>query len=312
MTFKPTLIAGLLATMATAPAQAQQVTPTINPSAIGAINLAAAARPETKPLTTRQVERLVEAALPKWDAKVLAVPSRDNWTSRASIAGVFKALGETSVVPKDLPGGARQLNINDNVLARLEPDRGKVRYMSRERGWTMERFAGSRAIPEASAKELAVGALANLGLARDELGGIQVKTQMAGGASVGSTKLEDLHEMYRLVSVERRINNLPVHGSSSLLAINNKAQVARLKLNWPAFQMDKGLRLRDAKQVSRLAVEEIMRNQPLSGTSISAHLAYASNGDDEAPSYVPAVVFSVASLPTPYQVVVPVAENASR
>jgi len=314
MNFKPTLLASALATfaaLATAPTLAQQPTLTVNPAVPGVIT-PVVITPETKPLTSEQVARLVEAALPKWDAGVLNVASKENWAEQITFSGILKSLGDRSTVPKDLPSGAKQVNIQDNVIAKLDPDLGKVRYANRERGWSLERFAGSKAIAETKARDAAVNVLIKLGLPRDEIAEIEVQTQMAGGGRVGSSKLEELHEMYRFVSVNRQINKLPVYGSTSLIAINNKAQVARLKVNWPAFQMDKELRLREVKPVSIQAVEEILRNLPQSDTSISAQLVYASRGDDEAPSYVPAVVFSVASLPTPYQVVVPVAENTTQ
>jgi hypothetical protein len=70
------------------------------------------------------------------------------------------------------------------------------------------------------------------------------------------------------------------------------------------------LKLRERKSVLTEAANQILRQTPEADLKIQAYLAYAHRSvDDEKLAYVPSVVLSVYSMPTPYQFTVAVAET---
>jgi hypothetical protein len=166
--------------------------------------------------------------------------------------------------------------------------------------------------------------------------------------------------MYRLVTVNRQIGNLPVLGSRARVAIAGSGGIQRLRVNWPPFTMPRGLRLRQYDAVAKEVVKRIMQQDPASLVGVtgsdltkfvSAKLAYApqemtkpyrnrppgkdtekkvdetgpADADDKKQDspvqfgsdrkvyppirYVPVVLVTVAAHPTPYQIVVPLAEG---
>ena len=69
--------------------------------------------------------------------------------------------------------------------------------------------------------------LARLGLPAQEFAKPQVETQMAAGGSAGAEKPERVDEIYRLFVVQRVVNDLPVFGSTAVVAVTDRAEVQR-------------------------------------------------------------------------------------
>jgi hypothetical protein len=80
-------------------------------------------------------------------------------------------------------------------------------------------------------------------------------------------------------------------------------------VSWPSFALAARLRLRSRQLVVDDAVQQILNQQPGPGTRLRASLVYAPQEDDKkALRFVPSTLIAVDSPPTPYLVVVPVAE----
>ena len=185
-----------------------------------------------------------------------------------------------------------------------------------------------------------------------------------GGHYASNTSPADsaTFEMYRLVTVNRRIRDLPVLGRERG-SLCREGGIQRLRVNWPPFTMRKGLRLRQSDVVAKELVSLIMKQDPVSlvglrGSDltkfVSATLAYAPQEmtrpyrhkpagkdtekslDESSPApqpdsddvkkdrpvqfasaskpvspvvYLPVLLVTVATSPTPYQIVMPVAES---
>ena len=75
------------------------------------------------------------------------------------------------------------------------------------------------------ARQLSLRTLAELGLPREQLLEPRVVTQMAGGGRAGSQDMEVKAELYRLVTVQRRLGELPVLVSDARIAVNPRSQI---------------------------------------------------------------------------------------
>lgn len=256
----------------------------------------------------KEIWRLVEEALPHWNAEVLKIRDREDWSKTLDFDAVFKAVGDKAIPVEKLPHGAKRLADPEKVV-RLDLARGKIRYISRARAWKFDEQATSKALEADKAREIVLKVMAELGIPRDEVVEPRVATQVAAAAPVGSETVKYEYEMYRIVTVLRTLNKLPVYGSKVRTGVSNKGQIQRLQVDWPAFRLSPNLSLRTREAVVKEVVNEIMRQRPAPDTRIQAYLAYAPRSlDDEEIWFVPAVIVSVYSPPTPYQLVIPVAQ----
>jgi len=260
------------------------------------------------PATGEQVRAVVEKALPAWDESVLKVEERRNWAAGVDAAAVFRAMREEAPLPKDLPAKLERIQSGESVV-RINTSLGKVRYVNRARAWNFEKHANTKLSDAETATKVIVTALQQLRLPTDELGKPSVAAETAIGGRVGEAKATDRFELYRVVTIPRMVNKLPVYDSRVHAAVNAEAEIQRLQVSWPAFQLMHGAQLRPRAEVVNEVVAQIMAQGPPRDVKIEARLAYAPRThDDEEITYVPTLVVSVYAAPTPYQLLVPVAE----
>lgn len=256
----------------------------------------------------RAVRATLEKAIPRWDESVLRGAEKPDWSGRMTFDRVFQAMKDTPVKVERIPETAERVQDEGRSL-RFDARAGKVRYISRTRAWSFERDAKKPAVAAERALAAAQEALRSLEVPADELDKPEVATQMAGGAPVGAKEIQDRYEMYQLVTVKRRVNQLPVYGSEARVAVNAGGEIQRALVKWPAFRLSPGLTLRQRSSVVEEAVRQILLQSPHADLKITAYLAYAPRDDDDRMvRYVPAVIVSVYAPPTPYQFVIDVAE----
>jgi hypothetical protein len=309
-------------------------------------------------MSESQVAAEVQKALPKWDKSILSPANGERWSARIQADAVLKAVNGS---PLKAPAAknARRIVDGERVL-RVTPQLGTVRYVNNSLNWSPDRT--EKLVDNETALEIANKALDGLGMPRPEFGKPRVDTQGGRDASNTSPADSTTFEMYRLVTVNRRIRDLPVLGSRARIAIAGSGGIQRLRVNWPPFTLRKGLRLRQPDVVVREVVSLIMKQDPVSLVGlpdsdltkfVSATLAYApqemtrpyrqkpADKDTEKPLdessapqpdsddarkdspvqfasagkpvspvvYLPVLLVTVAASPTPYQIVMPVAEG---
>lgn len=344
MTFKHQFILTLLVTV----------------SAGGSFCRAAEDEPEQKMarMSESQVAAEVQKALPKWDKDILSASDGQRWSARIQYDAVLKAVND-SPLKEPAAKNARRIVDGERVL-RLIPELGTVRYVNNSLNWNPDRT--EKLVDNETALRIANKALDGLGMLRPEFGKPRVDTQGGRDASNTSPADSTTFEMYRLITVNRRIRDLPVLGSRARIAIAGSGGIQRLRVNWPPFTLKKGLRLRQPDVVAKKVVSLIMKQDPVSlvglrGSDltkfVSATLAYApqemarpyrpkpADNDTEKPLdessapkpdsddarkdrpvqfaslakpvspvvYLPVLLITVAASPTPYQIVMPVAES---
>lgn len=261
-------------------------------------------------LSEEVILEMIEKSLPGWDESVLKVRQGEDWIGHLDFRNVYGVMGDRAPEVEKMPNRAGRLGNEDRVVI-LDQSRGRVRYVNRTRGWNFETDSKSTAVEAEKALELVASAVRELGVSPDEFGKPRVDTQMGGGAPVGESVIKDRFEMYRIVSIPRMMGEYPVYGSLIRGAVSNRGQIQRLMVEWPAFRMSRKLTMMSRTEVARQAVKEILAQEPFGEVSIRTELVYAATSqDDENPFFVPAVVISVMSRPTPYQLVVPVAKMA--
>lgn len=245
------------------------------------------------------VKQILDTALPQWDRSLLKAGSDAYPVGQISFDILTEVMGDMPFREKP-PEGATQME-EGNRYAKVDFKDGKVRYVNRTRAWNYDLHAGKEPVPESQAEGLALEALINLGFPAEEIRNSIVRTQMAGGAKAGEKTMTELNAMYRLIFVNREINELPVYGDGARVAVSPEGQIQRLGVNWSEFHIPAELKMRSRRSVIKQAMDEIMTQDPDSEMKVEAHLAYAEVNEG---SFKPVAVLSVHSKPTPYQVVV--------
>jgi hypothetical protein len=309
-------------------------------------------------MSESQVTAEVQKALPKWDESILSATEGKRWSARIRPDAVLKAINDSPLKTPAATNAPRIVD-GDRVL-RVSPELGEVRYVNNSLNWSPDR--PKKLVDRETALQIVNKAFDELGMPRPEFDRPRVDTQAGHDASITSPADSATFEMYRLVTVNRRIRDLPVLGSRARVAIAGSGSIQRLRVKWPPFIMRQGLRLRQREVVAREIVSLIMQQDPVSLVGVrgsdltkfvSARLAYAPqemtrayrrmpadkdtekplaessaprpDNDDikvdrpvqfaslsrpvSPPVYVPVLLVSVAASPTPYQIVIPLAEG---
>lgn len=231
-------------------------------------------------MSESQVAAEVQKALPKWDQSILSATDGKRWSAGIRPDAVLKAVNGS---PLKTPAAtnARRIVDGDRVL-RLIPEVGEVRYINNSLNWNPDRR--EKLIDKETALQIVNKAFDRLGMPRPEFDKPRVDTQAGRDASTTSPADSVTFEMYRLVTVNRRIRDLPVLGSRARVAIAGSGSIQRLRVKWPPFTMRQGLRLRQRDVVAREIVSLIMAQDPVSLVGVrgsdltkfvSATLAYA-------------------------------------
>ncbi|WP_447984646.1 hypothetical protein [Nitrospira sp. Nam74] len=275
-------------------------------------------RPEPRPtppppsdsrpdVDTQRLSSLIDRALPKWSEGVLTVRDGQDWTATLDFRRVAEAMGDDLFKLNELPPGITEVADKERSI-RLVPQAGKVRYLNRSRAWDSAKGL-AKAIEEKRAVEVVEKAMSRLGMPLEEAADARINTQMAAGAPAGSEKIRDQYEMARIVAFPRTIANVPIYNSRVMAAVSNEGIIERFQAVWPTFRLKKELALLDRQSVIKQIAEQIARQNPDADLKVQAYLAYAPmSPDDEEPQFVPSVIVSVYAKPTPYQLVVPVAQ----
>ena len=193
---------------------------------------------------------------------------------------------------------------------RLDPAQGKFRYVSLKRAWNFDRDFQKPAFDPAKAQQQVLALARELGAPLLQIADARADTQMGAGAPAGAPRATDAFEMYRLVLFSRQVGDMTVHGSLLQAALSHDGLVQRIQVSWPSFSLAQGLRLRERRAVVNDAVRRILDQNPGRDTRVRARLVYTPEEDErKVLHYLPAVQIAVLSRPTPYFVVVPVAEG---
>ena len=256
--------------------------------------------------SVEDLKALIERALPKYDEGLLKPYKGRDPISELSFDRLANALQDkiSLEAPKEVT------NIDDGIRAlRIDAERAKVGYVNRERSWNFDTDAKSKAIPAERAQQQVLSILNELGFDSREMAKPFVTKQMASGGKAGEEKPSSVMEMYRYVIIPRSLNGIPVSQSDVKVAINNYGEVQRISADWPQLTLREGQRLRDREAVINDVLLEVSEQDPTQAIHFIGNIQYAQQIDGDQIS--PLIVFNVNDYPTPYQVAVPLAEQAT-
>lgn len=260
-------------------------------------------------LSRDEAARRLSEALPSWSEAVLRAPVTPNWAVDLRADRVAELLGdrELMAVIKRAPRGSRLFQAPGSTL-RIDPQRGELRYVSRVR--TVDPLEPLGALPsDERANQMVIRTLTALGLPKGELAQANVATQISSGGSVKSRAPETKAEIYRLITVPRRVGDLPVFVSDARAAITPKGELQRLRISWPALNSPRAMRLASRDTVIARAADVLIDQGISARAEIRASLAYVPTDPKGLRGYVPAVLITVLEpRPTPFLFSVPVVE----
>ncbi len=262
-----------------------------------------------EPRASRElILELVRRATPAWDQRVLDLPQTRPWAEQLKpqrIAEILEDRGLAELVER-APDGARVFRTEESVL-RFHPERGELRYVNNARAVDANGDVGQLPAGE-EAQQRTLRILETLGLTRDQFHAPAVTTQMAGGGPAGARDMEVRQEVYRLVTVQRRLGDVPMFASGVRAAVNPRGQMQRLRVAWSQVTLPGKVRLVDAQLVLDQAVRTILEGDVSARAEVRGALAYVPVDERDPSVVVPAVIYTVLSPPTPFMVSVPVVE----
>lgn len=252
------------------------------------------------------LKTLIEKALPLYDESLLKPYEGRDPVSALNFDRLANALNDkiSLEAPKEVTA------IDDGIRAlRIDAERAKIGYVNRDRSWNFDTDAKSRAIPAEQAEKQVLSILRNLGFESREMAKPFITKQMGSSGKAGEEKPSSVMEMYRYVIVPRSLNGIPVSQSDVKIAINNYGEVQRISAEWPQLTLREGQRLRDHDSVINDVLLEVSEQDPSQAIHFIGKIQYAQQIDGDQIS--PMLVFNVNDYPTPYQVAVPLAEQAT-
>ncbi len=250
---------------------------------------------------------LAKENLPVWDEQVLKAPATKVWTDKTSVEAVAKAVNDKVLEKIDKEKKTDTYQDKERKV-KIDRYRGYIRYLNQNRQF---RYGTSPTIPvdKQKAEEEIFKTVKTIGLPVDEFQKARVDTVVAEGGSTKAKKIDGKIYMERLVTIKRRINNLPVYGSMLRGSISNKGEVARLLIKWPDFipAKTKRLRVRDSviEEIAK-RIDEQAKGQPV---AVNMKLGYIPSHIKERIEYTPGIIVAVLpSQSTGFIFTVPIVE----
>ncbi|MBL8879030.1 MAG: thrombospondin type 3 repeat-containing protein [Phycisphaerales bacterium] len=245
--------------------------------------------PLDRPRTIQEYRQMVAAALPQFDQSLLNVAPGPDWAANVSLGAICAAM-EDGAPPEHVVTNGILVEARDTADTRsIKIDRyeGRVRWQNKLRRFHWDGDP-HRAIPASAASQLAIQAADMLDLPSEERSSIVVDVVM--GQHITPNGRMPGHERERMITFNRRVNNVPVYGSMLRMSISNNGEFARLLANWPRFIMPNGLNLRQRGEVIDQIVNQIWESERGADTDIAIRIAYARFGE----WYLPSAVVSYA------------------
>jgi hypothetical protein len=267
--------------------------------------------PETsrpQPASRERLLELLRAATPSWNERVLQIPDSRNWASELSAERVAEALEDRDLATMIRRAPRVHLYRTRGSVLRFDPEHGELRYVNHGRAVDFRSQIG-RLPSEEEARQLALRVLTALGLPREQFRDVRAATQVAGGGSSESQQMEVRSEIYRLVTIDRQLGELPVFVSSARVAVNPFGQIHRLRISWPPLSLEARMRIAETTSVLDRAVQVLLDQDVSANAEVRGRLGYVPREDRDT-TIVPAVLYTVLDPPTPVIFSVPIAEPA--
>ncbi len=272
-----------------------------------------------KPLQREAILGLVAEQTPSWNNTILRVPNTKAWATSVDPGKLAELLQDDDLANavKRADGkvaiDGRTMVQSDAVVLRVDSAAGGLRYINRKR--TFSEAVADRPLPdEGVAKRMAGDFLQQIGISERQLNDPLVNTQLAIGGTISDAENKvsgEPEEVYRLVTYQRRINDLPVFGSRAQFAVNHQGQFQRARVTWPSIKLDTSDKLVSKNDVIARAADFLVDHGMKSNGEITAQLGYVPSSE-RSNVFVPSVIYTMNDGPTPVVFSVPVVSPSDR
>ena len=231
---------------------------------------------------------LANGELPAYDASILASASGPDWLASHDAVSLARVLDGLPPETVEATGPETVARSTTGSMVRFDREKGSMRFVSQERQFDFDSFP-HEAVPAEDAKTAVLSLARSLGLPRgefedpltglclacrvDTLKGATFRTEDASGLP------ESVIDVERIVTVERRVNGLPVIGSRMRASISNEGEVARTLIRWPDFVPIGSVPLRDHADVAFEIGEKLFEvEEGVVPNDVTIRLAYMEIG----------------------------------
>jgi hypothetical protein len=225
----------------------------------------------------------IDAAMPHYDATVLAAPTGPDWMAGLTLQQLAAAVGDTPPSAVVSNGTRQQATDASGRFYRTDLADGRVRYASplRQFDWNASPHT---AVSTAAAQSLVMGAFGALGLPTSEIDPSRccrvdtLQGDLFQTADPGQTPA-DRYQAERMVTIQRTVNNRPVIESMLRASVSNTGQIARLLVRWPRFVMPAGMVLRSRAEVLDELAQHLADVEFGASVSLTSYIGYERRGD---------------------------------
>ncbi|HKP96589.1 MAG TPA: hypothetical protein VJ385_12595 [Fibrobacteria bacterium] len=260
---------------------------------------------EPSPELQKRIREQVAASLPVWDKRLLtSYETAGPWEDNLNYEALNKALGETPFAweGRTVPPPDADRLTDDSKSMRIRRAEGVFRYHSRKREFSAD-MKGKPA-PSYDQVSRQIGALlGDLKFPLAEAGKADVKTQEVA-VSNEAGEVAERFPSYSFFLLNRKVEGIPVEGSTVRAAVNLRGEVQRLKIAWPHFRVRPGAELLSRERVLETALQKVFAQDPTERLTLASRLVYAKT---EKGDFLPAVQVDVNDGETPYRMTIPVA-----
>jgi hypothetical protein len=234
----------------------------------------------------------IDRLLPEFDASILDAAEGPEWIGGMDPDKVVAAVRDEAPAQILREGPLTEaFDLDHTMVIKMDGERGRLRYANLERQFDWGRSPHA-AWDRDESLALLRSTLADLSLPDGEVdfAGDCCHVETVGGTGFDAADLSGTpfgtHDVEQMVSIYRKINGLPVFESMIRGGVSNTGEISRLLVQWPAFRLRPGLRLRSRQQVIDEIAAQLQATQGGGQVEVWTYLAYARLGTD----YIPVVV----------------------
>ncbi|HYV17444.1 MAG TPA: DUF6345 domain-containing protein [Verrucomicrobiae bacterium] len=224
----------------------------------------------------------IDKAMPQFNASVLAAAAGPDWMAGLTMAQLAAAVGETPPSAVVSSGARQQYTDAAGRFFRLDFAEARVRYASHVRVFDWGTSPHTAWSPTA-AQSMVMGAFGALGLPTSEIDPSHCcRVDTVSGSlfktADPSPTPADKYDAERMVTIHRKVNNLPVIESILRASVSNTGQIARLLVRWPRFVMPAGMVLRSRAAVLDELAQHLTDVELGRSLGLTSYLAYERRG----------------------------------
>jgi len=224
----------------------------------------------------------IDAAMPHFDATVLAAPTGPDWMAGLTMAQFAASVGDTPPSAVVTSPTRQQGTGPAGEYYRIDLADGRLRYAAPDRQFDWD-ASPHTSWPPGAAQAAVMGAFGALGLPTSEIDPSKCcRVDTVSGSLFQTDDPSQTpavkYDAERMVTIQRTINNRPVIESMLRASVSNTGQIARLLVRWPRFVMPAGMVLRARAEVLDELAQHLTDVEFGASVSLTSYIGYERRG----------------------------------